>query len=77
MKKIDMINEMIEKGYIDVCYYAVGGQARNQKKLASGKKTIEIITEQAINHLQYHVLKEEIEEMYENYLTYCRMNGIM
>lgn len=77
MKKIDMINEMIEKGYIDVCYYALGGLSRNKKKLANGKKTIEAITEEAIHYLQYHVLKEKIEKMYENYLTYCQMNGIM
>lgn len=66
MKKIDMIEKMVNDGF------CVGLEKRFKYIKDENKRRTAII-----NQLQYHTLKEEIEEKYENYLTYCRMTGIM
>lgn len=55
MKKIDMINEMIDNGFINIDTYC------------RPYKTNKI--QHAIHYLQYHVLKADIEKMYTKYLT--------
>lgn len=63
MKKIDMIQTMINEGYINVEDYS--------KHYKTNK------VEHAIHHLQYHVVKKQIEEMYDRYLTYKRTCATM
>ncbi len=66
MKKIDMIEKMVDDGF------CVGLEERFKYIKDKNKRRAAII-----NQLQYHTLKEEIEKKYENYLTYCGMTGIM
>ena len=66
MKKIDMIKKMVDDGF------CVELEKKFKYIKDENKRRAAII-----NQLQYHTLKKEIEEKYENYLTYCQMSGIM
>lgn len=70
MTKIEMINEMIENNYIDV-FYVVGSFW--EKLYKKNRISYDEILEKAINQLQYHTLKKEIERSYKNYLTHKAM----
>ena len=72
MKKIDMVTEMLENGYLDPFEYAMMGKHHNLVKFIQGKKTIEQIFAEAVNRLQYHTDLGKVKEMYKNYVTYFK-----
>ena len=60
MKKIDMINMMLDNNYPKAWEYVPSFVRR--------KRTYEEQREYAVKKLQYHVLKDKIYEMFYNYL---------
>ena len=66
IKKIDMINIMLDNNYPEAWEYVPDFIQR--------KRTAEECRKWAVNHLQYHVLKEDIYKMFRDYL-YWRING--
>ena len=60
MKKIDMINIMLDNDYPPAWLYAPFWMRKN--------KDTEECRKAAIDHLQYHELKENIYKMFRNYL---------
>lgn len=66
IKKIDMINIMLDNNYPEVWEYVPDFILR--------KRIPEECRQWAVNHLQYHVLKEDVYKMFRDYL-YWKING--
>ena len=68
MKKIDMINIMLDNNYPKAWEYAPTFIRR--------KRTHEEQREYAVKQLQYHVLKDRIYEMFYDYLYWKMENNL-
>lgn len=65
IKKIDMINIMLDNNYPEAW--------KHVPNFIQRKRTAEECRKWVVNHLQYHVLKEDIYKMFRDYL-YWRIN---